>query len=323
MTSYLLAELTIFIVEQSIDKFKKYSEIIAIEDITFCGGKSMYKINKKFRLLTSVMLVTGLLSLVMLVQPNIIKASMKTKKFILNKAKLTLHAGEKAVIKVKKVMPKNASKSVIYKSSDKKVAFVTKKGVVMGKSKGNTKITVISKNNKNIKKIVSVTVKKNVTNVNKTTSIWKKFLSSKKYSDFMGSWDKKSLEYVITDLNADKVPELLIQSNADAPFYNTWTFVLDKKKVILADETYGYGSYRYSERYNAVLVSPEFKPFSGTTSLPFYKLKNNRLKYIFQVDQDMGQSFYIDNDGRKNISDDERLSYYDNVTGFDWKRLLQ
>lgn len=248
---------------------------------------------------------------------------MKTKKFTLNKTKLTLHVGEKAAIKVKKVMPKKASKSVTYKSSNKKVAVVTQKGVVAGKSKGNAKITVISKNSKRVKKSVSVTVKKNITNVNKAKSIWKKFLSSKKYSDFTGSWDKKSLEYVITDLNADKVPELLIQSNFDVPFYNTWTFVLDKKKVILADETYGYGSYRYSPRYNAVIVSPEFKPFSGTASLLFYKLKNNQLKYVFQVDQDMGQSFYIDNDGRKNISDDERLAYYDNVTSFDWKRLLK
>ena len=58
----------------------------------------------------------------------------------------------KATISVKSVKPSDASKAVKYKSSNKKVAAVSSKGVVTGKKAGKATITVTSKKNKKVKK---------------------------------------------------------------------------------------------------------------------------------------------------------------------------
>ena len=93
------------------------------------------------------------------VQPDVSSAAVKAKKITLNKTKLSMYVGEKAAIKVKKVTPKKAGKAVKYKSGNKSIATVTKKGVVTAVSAGNTKITVTAKSNKKVKKTVKVTVK--------------------------------------------------------------------------------------------------------------------------------------------------------------------
>lgn len=93
------------------------------------------------------------------VQPDVSDAAVKAKKITLNRTKLSMYVGEKAAIKIKKVTPKKAGKAVKYKSGNKSVATVTKKGVVTAVSAGNTKITVTAKNNKKVKKTVKVTVK--------------------------------------------------------------------------------------------------------------------------------------------------------------------
>lgn len=153
------------------------------------------------------------------------------------------------------------------------------------------------------------------------TSLWNEFLTSGNYSSYIGDQSTASLEYVITDLNADGVPELLIQSTTDAPFMTTWTFVLNNADTVLANEMYGYGSFRYSPSQNAVIGSPECRPFQGTGWSPFYQLEGTELKYKFQVGEDEGQSYYSDDSGYKNISDDERASYYADAVDFDWIKL--
>lgn len=65
----------------------------------------------------------------------------------------------KAAITVKAVKPSNASKAVKYKSSNKKVATVSSKGIVTGKKAGKATITVTSRKNKKVKKTVKITVK--------------------------------------------------------------------------------------------------------------------------------------------------------------------
>ena len=60
----------------------------------------------------------------------------------------------KSTISVKSVKPANASKAVTYKSSNKKIATVSSKGVVTGKKAGKVNITVTSKKNKKVKKVV-------------------------------------------------------------------------------------------------------------------------------------------------------------------------
>ncbi len=69
-----------------------------------------------------------------------------------------MEVGKTVKVSVKSVKPKKASKAVTYKSSNKKIATVSKKGVVTGKAPGKVKITVTSKKNKKLKKTVKITV---------------------------------------------------------------------------------------------------------------------------------------------------------------------
>lgn len=62
-------------------------------------------------------------------------------------------------ISVKSVSPKNASKSVTYKSSNTKIASVSSKGTVTGKKTGSVTITATSKVNKKVKASVKLKVK--------------------------------------------------------------------------------------------------------------------------------------------------------------------
>lgn len=149
-------------------------------------------------------------------------------------------------------------------------------------------------------------------------SLWTEFLISENYSDYTKDWDKTSLEYVIADLNADTIPELLIQSSSDRPFFNTWVFTLKNKDIFFVNEMYGYGSFRYSPSNNMIIGTPEWKPFSGTGYSPFYRLEGTQLEYMFGIVQDEGKSYYSDSNGRKEISDDERFAYYSNAVNFEW-----
>ena len=62
-------------------------------------------------------------------------------------------------ISVKSVSPKNASRSVTYKSSNTKIASVSSKGTVKGKKTGSVTITATSKVNKKVKASVKLKVK--------------------------------------------------------------------------------------------------------------------------------------------------------------------
>ncbi len=152
-------------------------------------------------------------------------------------------------------------------------------------------------------------------------AILQAFLSTKEYLSYIRNVESSKLEYVIYDINSDEVPELLIQSTNEAPFYTTWTFAIDKEDVVLGGERYGYGQYRYSEKYNMLLVSPETKPFSGTGTTPFYSLEQNNLIYKFQVGEDLGESFYSDNNGKKVITAEEKSAYFENVINFTWLKI--
>lgn len=90
---------------------------------------------------------------------NDAQAAVKAKKITMNKKKVNITVGGKFTLKVKKVTPKKANKAVKYKSSNKKIASVSKKGVVKGKKAGTATITVTSKSNKKVKATVKVTVK--------------------------------------------------------------------------------------------------------------------------------------------------------------------
>lgn len=86
-------------------------------------------------------------------------ATKKPKKIYLKTTASTVDIKGKVRVTVKSVSPKNASKAVKYKSSNKKVATVSSSGYVTGKKKGTVKITVTSKKNKKAKKTIKIKVK--------------------------------------------------------------------------------------------------------------------------------------------------------------------
>ena len=81
--------------------------------------------------------------------------SIKVKASGLKKDVLTIVKAKKVKLKVT-VSPAKASQKVTYKSSNKKIAAVTSKGVVTAKKKGTAKITIKTTNGK--KKIIKVKV---------------------------------------------------------------------------------------------------------------------------------------------------------------------
>lgn len=86
-------------------------------------------------------------------------AAKKPTKITLTATTKTIDVKGKTTVSVKSVKPANASKSVSFKSSNKKVATVSSKGVVTGKKAGKVTITVTSKTNKKVKSTIKITVK--------------------------------------------------------------------------------------------------------------------------------------------------------------------
>ena len=106
---------------------------------------------------------TGILLLALLVflMPLSLKsqaAAAKPQKLKLSAAKESLLPGKRITLKVKAVTPATASKSVLWRSSDPKVASVDKKGRVTAKKPGTAKITATSRSNRKAKAVCRVTV---------------------------------------------------------------------------------------------------------------------------------------------------------------------
>ena len=78
----------------------------------------------------------------------------------LNKTKSTMTVGKKQTLKVTVTPKKASSKAVVWKSSNKKVATVTSKGVVKAKKAGTVTITATAKDGSGKKASCKVTVKK-------------------------------------------------------------------------------------------------------------------------------------------------------------------
>ena len=86
-------------------------------------------------------------------------ATKKPKKIYLKATSTTVDIKGKVKVSVSKVSPSKASKSVKWKTSNKKVATVSKSGYVTGKKKGTVKITATSTKNKKAKKTIKIKVK--------------------------------------------------------------------------------------------------------------------------------------------------------------------
>ncbi len=137
----------------------------------------MLKKNRKKQFLTAVFALLFALSSIMSIHipaqavtaKKVKKVALKIKKKTVTKKIYSLDKGKKATLKVI-VTPKKAKKSITYKSSNKKVATVSKKGVVKAKKRGTAKITVTvkGKNKKSKKTWVKIKVKEKASPENKT-----------------------------------------------------------------------------------------------------------------------------------------------------------
>ena len=81
----------------------------------------------------------------------------------LNKTKSTMTVGKKQTLKATVTPKKASSRAVVWKSSNKKVATVTSKGVVKAKKAGTVTITAIAKDGSGKKAACKITVKKKTT----------------------------------------------------------------------------------------------------------------------------------------------------------------
>lgn len=107
-------------------------------------------------------MVTALAVALMMVLCTAIPVSAKSrtpKKLYLKTTTTVVDIGGKTKVSVKKTKPSKASRSVRWKSSNKKIAVVSSKGVVTGKKKGTVRITATSKRSRRIRKSITVKVK--------------------------------------------------------------------------------------------------------------------------------------------------------------------
>ncbi len=88
------------------------------------------------------------------------EAAVKAKKVTLNRKSETMLAGKKVTLKVVSVSPSKASKKVVWRSSNPKIASVDQKGRVTAKKAGKATITAVSKSNKKAKGVCRITVYK-------------------------------------------------------------------------------------------------------------------------------------------------------------------
>ena len=88
------------------------------------------------------------------------KVSKKIKKITVKKSKVTVYVGKTSKISTTVTPKKVTIKKLTYKTSNKKVATVTAKGVIKGVKAGTAKITVAAVDGSNKKATVAVTVKK-------------------------------------------------------------------------------------------------------------------------------------------------------------------
>ena len=152
---------------------------------------------------------------------------------------------------------------------------------------------------------------------------WDDFIKSNKYKDYITDFNQwSSLEYTIYDINQDNNYELLIEAKDDAPFYNTWLFALNRNQNIeIINECYGYGQFRYSSRYNAVIISSEIKPMLEANTLAFYELKDSKFILKFEIGNDIDQNYILENNEKKNITFEEKQEYLLDIVYFKWQIL--
>ena len=158
---------------------------------------------------------------------------------------------------------------------------------------------------------------------------WYEFLNSHSFERYLieseyGDVDEYNisyLEYAVADLNGDDIEELLIQYTEQGPFIHSWLFALDGTTAIMADESFGYRSFRFSKKFNALIGPSDFRPFNGNDYWPFYKLTDSRLVDLFAVGLDVGEYYIWDGSSVQHLTDADGDEYFSDCVDFDWKSM--
>ena len=144
--------------------------ILRVRGIKVLGGKKMRSKTIKKVIAAAVVAAMGITSIVPAAPAQ---AAVKTKKLTVKTKKITLYKGAAAgygSVKLKvTVKPKKAK--VTYKINKKKIASVSKKGLVKAKKPGTAKITVKSGKKKVVVKVVVKKIKKKVKKVTATKNV--------------------------------------------------------------------------------------------------------------------------------------------------------
>ena len=114
---------------------------------------------KNLRRITSLLLVAVMVAGLLAVPGGNVQAAMK-KKVQLNKKTVTLEAGKKVTLKLKNAPKK---KKITWSSNNKKIATVSKKGVVTAKKAGKANITAKVNGKKYVCKVTVKNKKKQET----------------------------------------------------------------------------------------------------------------------------------------------------------------
>lgn len=138
----------------------------------------------------------------------------------LSSSKLTLSRGQSHKLRMK-----NTKKKVVWRSSRKSVASVSKNGTIKAKNTGTATITAkIGK--KKYKCQVTVITKKKA-----ALKAYAKILRQKKYAN--ESNDISKCHFAVSDLNADGIPELLIASDFNILSINKYYTYANGKAVTI------------------------------------------------------------------------------------------
>ena len=160
---------------------------------------------------TALLLAFALVCASLVSAPVDAQAAAKANKIKLSATKQTMYVKGSFTLKVKSTTPKNASKAVTYKSSNKKVATVNGKGKVVAKSVGTATITVTSKGNKKAKATCKITVKEGVKSIQTASNLT------------MQKGKKVKLNYGVTPASVEKKAKKM-------------TFSTNKKSVVTVNK---------------------------------------------------------------------------------------
>ena len=200
------------------------------------------------------------------------KVTVKKSSITLNYKSKAVYIGNKLTLKA---TVKGKSQNVTWKTSNKKVAKVSSKGVVTPVKAGVVTITATANGKKATCKI---TVK------NKSyKTLYKEFLQKGTFkynnSGYVRTVSAKS--YCVLDINQDGTPELIVKS-VDAslafPVVTQYVFTVYNNKVVYCGnvDTRGYANVQYSKKYKALLTSGWFNG-TGGQYVRLHTLKNRKV----------------------------------------------